>query len=124
MVQDEPAATPVLEQASVVIPNGAPIDAVPMFNVSVPELVTTTGWLGEDVDTRWVPKVRLDADSDTAGCTPLPVTVTACGELSASSLKESVACSGPKVVGANRTCTVQVLPTVSVPLEHVSGSWL
>src|ERR1700676_2265567 len=124
MVQDEPGATPVLEQASAVIPNGAPIDAVPMFNVTVPVLVTTTGWLGEEVPTPWLPKVRLDADSDTAGCTPLPVTVTACGELSASSLKESVACSGPKVVGAKPTCTVQVLPTVSVALEHVSAARL
>src|ERR1700682_2288353 len=100
MVQDEPAATPVLEQASVVIPNGAPIDAAPMFNVSVPELVTTPGWLGEDVPTPWLPKVRLDADSDTAGCTPLPVTVTACGELSASSLEESGGCRGAKAARA------------------------
>src|ERR1700675_3381066 len=121
MAQEEPAPTFAFEQASAVIAKGAPIATVPMCSTSVPAFVTTTGWLGDVVPTTWLPKARLDGDSDTAGWIPLPDTATTCGELSASSLNDRLACSGPSVAGANPTCTVQVAPSASVVPVQVSA---
>src|SRR5258708_39026238 len=67
MVQVEPGATAVFEQVSVTIPKGAASAAAPMFNVSVPEFVTTTDWPAEVRPTAWFPNARLDAESDAAG---------------------------------------------------------
>lgn len=41
--------------------------------------------------------------------------------MSASSVKVRLACSGPNVAGVNPTCIVQVAPSASVVLEHVSA---
>src|SRR5437870_204857 len=67
MVQDDPAATAVFEQASDRIANCVPTAAAPTFSVSVPVFVTTTGWLADVVPMTWLPKARLEADSVTAG---------------------------------------------------------
>src|SRR5690242_12696844 len=67
IVQNEPAATAVLEQVSDTIANGAPTATAPTFSVSVPLFVTVSGWLADLVPTTWLPKATLDVDSVTAG---------------------------------------------------------
>ena len=126
MVQDEPAATAVLEHPSVAIAKGAPAVAVPIFKTEEPEFVTMTDWLADVVPTSWLPKARLDADSETAGWTACPLSATVCGELEASSWKASVASwYGPEFAsGAKLTCTVQAAPTDRVAPEQVSAERL
>jgi hypothetical protein len=118
MVQLEPGATAVFEHASVAIANGAPAVAAPTLRVPVPEFVRTTAWLGDLDPTTWFPKVRLEAERETAGMTPLPLTLTVCGELDASSVKVSVALKVPTLAGEKPTWTVQVAPTARAAPEH------
>src|SRR6266851_6945407 len=102
------------------VPN-APTVAAAMFKVPVPEFVTTTDWLADLVPTTWFPKARLEADRDTAGWTPLPLTATVCGEFDASSLKVRVPVNVPRLAGAKPICTVHVAPAESVAPEHESA---
>src|SRR6266849_10650600 len=118
MVQLAPGAITVFEQPSVAIAKGAPTAADAMFKVPVPEFVTITDWLADLVPTTWFPKARLEADRDTAGWTPLPLTATVCGAFDASSLKVRVPLNVPRLAGAKPICTEHVAPAESVAPAH------
>jgi hypothetical protein len=110
MAQD--ALTARLEPQVVVRAKSALLVPVIVLEVSVsaavPVLVTVTDWLMLDVPTGWLAKVRLVADSVTAGVpVAVPVSATVCGLPAALSVMATAAVRVPVTVGVNVTETVQ-----------------
>ena len=65
-----------------------------------PVLVNVTDCDALDVPTAWSPYVRLTAESDTSGTTPVPVNATVWGDPGELSVMTMLADSGPVTVGA------------------------
>ncbi len=87
-----------------------------MLNGPWPLLVRVTVCAVELVPTFWLPKVRLVADSVTAGTpTPVPLSAIVCGLPLALSLIVIVSVRVPFVVGVNVAVSVQLLPVPSSP---------
>ncbi len=85
-----------------------------MSRVAVPELVRVRTCAAVAVPTLVVAKVRLVAESFTAGVSPVPERVTFCGEPAALSVRATSAVRAPAAAGLNSTEKVQVLPAARV----------
>jgi hypothetical protein len=88
----------------------APLAAMDVIvKAADPLLVRVTVWLALAVLMFWPPKARVAVDSVTIGtATPVPFSVTDCGELAALSVIVKLAVRFPAIVGAKVTVTVQV----------------
>jgi hypothetical protein len=91
-----------------------------MLRFHVPLLVTVSPWPALVVPTSSLVKLKLEPESETAGATPVPERVTACGLFAALSLIESVAVRLPVAEGVNVTLIAQLLLGVTVAPVQVS----
>ena len=79
----------------------APVTAMLVIDSGAsPVLVKVTDCDALDVPTAWSPYVRLTAESDTSGTTPVPVNATVWGDPGELSVMTMLADSGPVTVGA------------------------
>jgi hypothetical protein len=113
MVQLAPDAT----EAPQLFPNAKEDAFVPvtamleMVRVAPPVFVRVTDCEALEVPTGSLPKVKLVADSDTAGAAmPVPLNATECGDPLALSVMETAAVSAPAAVGAKCPWIVQFAP--------------
>jgi hypothetical protein len=81
---------------------------------AVPELVTVTLCAELVVVMSWPAKVRLFAESVTAGATPAPVSEMFCGLPDALSVTDSEAFRAPVAVGLNVMPMVQLAPATTL----------
>lgn len=100
-----------IEPQLLVWANGAAAEIFVMPRIPRPVLVSVTVWAVLVVNTTWVLKVRLPAESVTAGSTPTPVSETDCGLFEALSVRVTAAVRVPVVIGVKVTLIVQLPPT-------------
>ena len=77
---------------------------------ALPVLLRTTVWAALDVPTAWLEKVSNVGARETTGAAPVPVRLTVCGVLLASSLMVTFPVMLPGVVGEKVTVIVQLAP--------------
>ena len=81
-----------------------------MVNGASPVLLNVTVWTALVLPTSWFPKSRLVADWLTIGRIPVPVRLSICGLLVASSKTVTVATRLPRVVGRKMRLILQLAP--------------
>jgi hypothetical protein len=88
-----------------------PVTVTPFTaRLASPVLFSVNDWALLALPTAWLAKLRLDADSETRGAVPRPVSVTACGLPGASSIIFREPTKLPVVVGVKLTEIVQLTP--------------